>query len=179
LTVASPIGHAITGVGVAGAVAGGLGADTTLGLWVGAAAASCLPDLDLLPSFWGVSFRRTHRQASHSILVLAPLAVLSWVVAYAFDPPLDWRPLAAWAAALISHLVLDILCTGLVLGRQGHGIPLFWPLTCRRWFVPKPMFPEVDLLDDITPGLIVRACLRELVHLGAATGALLVLGLPL
>jgi membrane-bound metal-dependent hydrolase YbcI (DUF457 family) len=173
--MASPIGHVIAGVGVAGAVAGALGVDSTPALWAGGAVASCLPDLDLLPSLWGVPFRRTHRQASHSILVLAPLVALSWVAAYAFDLPLDRRLLAAWTAALISHLVLDILCTGPVLGRQGQGISLFWPLTRRRWFVRRPMFPEVDLLDDITPGLIVRACLRELVHLGPAAGALLVL----
>lgn len=150
--------------------------DTTPGLWVGAAVASCLPDLDLLPSLWGVPFRRTHRQASHSVLVLASLVALSRVAAYAFDIPLDRRLLAAWTAVLLSHLVLDILCTGPILGRKGRGIPLFWPLTRRRWFVRQPLVPEVDLLDEITPETIARTCVGELVHLGPAAGALFVLG---
>jgi len=148
--------------------------DGTPALWAGAAVAGCLPDLDLLPSLWGVPYRRTHRQASHSIFVLAPLVALAFAAAHALDAPLDWRIMAAWTAALLSHLGLDVLCTGPVLGQLGHGIPLFWPLTRRRWFVRQPMVPEVDLLRDATPGLIVRACLRELVLLGPAAGALLV-----
>ena len=174
--MASPIGHVVTGVGIAGAVAATLGGDGTLTLWAGAAVASCLPDLDLVPSLWGVPFRRTHRKASHSLLVLAPLMGLSWIAVYACDLPLDRRLMAAWTAALLSHLLLDVLCTGPVLGRQGHGIPLFWPLARHRWFVRQPMVPEVDLLEEVTPGLLVRTCLQELVHLGPAAAALLVLG---
>jgi membrane-bound metal-dependent hydrolase YbcI (DUF457 family) len=176
LTVASPIGHVIVGVGVAGAMAGALGEHGTLALWAGAAVASCLPDLDLIPSLWRVPFRRTHRKATHSILVLAPFVALSWAAVYALESSLEWQLLAAWTVALLSHLALDVLSTGPVLGRQGHGIPLFWPLTHRRWFVREPMFPEADLLEEITPGLLVRTCVRELVHLGPAAGALLVLG---
>jgi membrane-bound metal-dependent hydrolase YbcI (DUF457 family) len=172
--MASPIGHVMMSIGCAGTVAGGLGMDSTPALWAGAAVAGCLPDLDLVPSLWGVPYRRTHRQASHSILVLAPLVALAFAVAHALDGPPDWRLMAAWTAALLSHLVLDVLCTGPVLGRLGHGIPLFWPLTRRRWFVRQPMVPEVNLLDGTTPGLIVRACLWELVLLGPAAGALLV-----
>ena len=171
----SPIGHIIAGVGVAGAVVGGVGADSTPVFWAGAAVASCLPDLDLLPSLWGVPYHRVHRQASHSIVVLVPLVAVCWAVVYSLDMPLDWRLMAAWTAALLSHLILDVLCTGPVLGRQGHGIPLLWPLTRRRWFVRQPMFPEVNFLEGTTPGLVVRACLWELVHLGPAAGALLVL----
>jgi membrane-bound metal-dependent hydrolase YbcI (DUF457 family) len=174
--MASPIGHMMAGVGLAGAVAGALGADSTPALWAGAALASCLPDLDLIPSLWGVPYRRTHRQASHSIPVLASFIAFSWTAAHAFAVPADWRLMAAWTAALLSHLALDVFCTGPVLGRRGHGVPLFWPLSRRRWFVREPMVPEVDLLDDATPGLIFRACLRELVHLGPAALALFVLG---
>jgi membrane-bound metal-dependent hydrolase YbcI (DUF457 family) len=174
--VASPIGHVVVGVGVAGALAGALGVDSALMLWAGVGVASCLPDLDLIPRLWGIPFRRTHRKATHSILVLAPLVGFSWVAAHALGWPFQWQFLAAWTGALLSHLVLDVLSTGPVLGRQGHGISLFWPLTQRRWFVREAMFPEADLLEEITPGLLVRTCLRELVHLGPAAGALLVLG---
>jgi membrane-bound metal-dependent hydrolase YbcI (DUF457 family) len=174
--VASPIGHILAGVGVAGAVTGLLGADGTPALWAGAAVAGCLPDLDLFPSLWGVPYHRVHRQASHSILILGPMIAVCWMAAWTFDLPADRRVMAGWTAALMSHLLLDILCTGPVLGRQGHGIPLLWPLTRRRWYVRQPMLPEVNLLEGASPGLIIRACARELVHLGPAAGALLVLG---
>jgi membrane-bound metal-dependent hydrolase YbcI (DUF457 family) len=109
-------------------------------------------------------------------LVLVPFVGLSWLVAHVFQLPLELQLVVAWTAALLSHLVLDILSTGPVLGRQGHGIPLFWPLTHRRWFVREPIFLEVNLLEQITPGLLVQTCLREVVHLGPASGALLFLG---
>jgi membrane-bound metal-dependent hydrolase YbcI (DUF457 family) len=109
-------------------------------------------------------------------LVLVPILALSWTVARAFAVPADWRLTAAWTAALLSHLVLDVFCTGPVLGRQGHGVPLFWPLSRRRFFVRDPMVPEVDLLHNATPGLVFRACVQEITHLGPAAVAMLILG---
>lgn len=174
--MASPIGHVVVGIGVAGAVAGGLGADSTPALWTGAAVASCLPDLDLLPSLWGVPYQRIHRRATHSLVILAPLVGLAWTAVVARDLPVDWRLMLAWTSALVSHLVLDILCTGPVLGQGGHGIPLFWPLTSRRWCVSRPMFPEVNFLEGVPAGVIGRVCLRELLHLSPAAGVLILLG---
>ncbi|HWU37758.1 MAG TPA: metal-dependent hydrolase [Candidatus Acidoferrum sp.] len=174
--MASPVGHVVVGMGLAGAAAGALGMESRLALWAGAAVASCLPDLDLIPWIWGVPFRRTHRKASHSILVLVPLVALAWLVNRALGSSLNWKLLVAWTAALLSHLLVDVLTTGPVMGRQGHGIPLFWPLTKRRWFVRAPMFPEVNLLEEMTPDLLVRTCWRELVHFVPAAVILLVLG---
>ncbi len=171
--MASPIGHVVVGIGVAGAVAGGLGADSTPALWTGAAVASCLPDLDLLPSLWGVPYRRVHRRATHSLLILAPLVGVAWGVVHALGLPMNGKFMVAWTAALMSHLVLDVLCTGPSLG---HGIPLLWPLTPRRWSVPRPMFPQVNFLEEVSPGVIGRACLRELLHLSPAALVLLLLG---
>jgi membrane-bound metal-dependent hydrolase YbcI (DUF457 family) len=144
-------------------------------LWAGAAVAACLPDVDVLPSLWGVPYQRVHRQATHSFLILAPLVALCWVAVHALEVPADWRFMAAWTAALASHLVLDLLCTGPVLGMQGHGIPLFWPLSRRRWSVSRPMFPEVNLLEGFSPERFGRVCLRELIILTPAAGALMFL----
>ena len=174
--MASPLGHVIVGMGLAAAAAGALGMESRLALWAGAAVASCLPDLDLIPRLWGVPFRQTHRKASHSVLILVPLVGLSWVIDRALESALDWRLLAAWTAALLSHLLVDVLTTGPVMGWQGHGIPLFWPLTKRRWFVRAPIFPEENLLEDVTPDLLVRTCWQELLHFGPAAVTLLVLG---
>ncbi len=174
--MASPVGHVVVGIGVAGAVAGLLEAGNTPALWVGAGIAACLPDLDVVPILWGVSHRKVHRQASHSILILAPLVLLTWVAAYALPLAVDWRLMAPWTIALASHVALDVLCTGPVLGQQGLGVPLFWPMTPRRWSVIRPIFPEVDLLDGVPPGTIGRQCLQELLRLSPASVALVFLG---
>jgi membrane-bound metal-dependent hydrolase YbcI (DUF457 family) len=150
--------------------------DNTPALWTGAAVASCLPDLDLVPSLWGVPYRRVHRQATHSLPVLTSLVALAWGVVQTLELPMNGKFMLAWTAALMSHLVLDILCTGPALGQGGHGIPLLWPLTSRRWSVPRPMFPQVNLLEGVSPGVIGRACLRELLHLGPAAAVLILLG---
>jgi len=173
--VASPIGHIIVGAGVAGATAGALGAESTPALWVGAAVASCAPDLDLLPSLWGVPYRRVHRQASHSILVLASLAALLWAALQGLNVGGDWRSLAPWGAALFSHVFLDIVCTGPALGEKGQGIPLLWPLSSHRWYVRRPILPDVNLLENPSPAAISRACLWELLHLCPAAGAMILL----
>lgn len=173
--MASPIGHVVVGLGLAGAVAGGLGSEASPALWAGAAVASCLPDLDLLPSLWGVPYWRVHRRASHSLPVLVILAALAWGAVNVLDLNVGWRLMLAWTAALMSHLVLDILCTGPALGQIASGIPLFWPFSSRRWCVPRPMFPEVNFLEGVPAAVIGRACLRELLHLGPAAGVLILL----
>jgi membrane-bound metal-dependent hydrolase YbcI (DUF457 family) len=173
--MASPVGHVVVGVGVAGALAGVLGAESTPALWAGAAVASCAPDLDLLPSLWGVPYWRVHRQASHSILVLASLVVLLWAASGRLPLSVGGPQLAAWGAALASHVFLDILCTGPALGKRDHGIPLLWPLSARRWYVRRPIVPDMDLLENPTPAAIARACLWELLHLCPAAGAMILL----
>ncbi len=174
--MASAVGHVVVGIGVAGAVAGALQAGNTPALWIGAGIAACLPDLDLLPSLWGVPYRKIHRLASHSILILGPLVAFAWVAKYALPLAVDWRHLAAWTVALGSHVVLDVLCTGPVLGQQGLGVPLFWPMTPHRWSVTRPMFPEINLLDGVPPSTIGRLCLQELLRLGPASVVLLLVG---
>jgi membrane-bound metal-dependent hydrolase YbcI (DUF457 family) len=174
--VASTLGHVVVGVGVAAAVGGAFGRDGTAALWVGGAVSACLPDLDLIACLCGLSYQRVHRQATHSLPVLASLAASSWWTLQALQVPVDWRLLVAWTAALMSHLLLDIVCTGPILGGLNHGIPLLWPLTVRRWYVRRPMFPEVNLLESPSPGMIARTCLQELLHLGPAGALLIVLG---
>jgi len=74
--LASPIGHALVGTGLAVVLARATGMPDTPVLWLGAALASNLPDLDLLGVTIGFSIRHTHRKASHSLLVLGGLALV-------------------------------------------------------------------------------------------------------
>lgn len=172
----SPFGHAVVGIGVAGAAAGALGAPNDPALWAGGALAGCLPDLDLVPCLWGVPYQRVHRQAGHSMLILGTLIVTGWLAMHALGLLVDWRLVAAWTAALVSHLVLDVLCTGPAVGRRDYGIPLLWPLMSRRWSVRRPVIPEVNLLEGISPGKIARACLQEFLRLSPAALVLILLG---
>lgn|SRR5574341_1526614 len=173
--MASPLGHVIVGTGVAAAMAGAVGADSSPTVWVGAAMAACMPDLDLLPTLWGARYWRVHRQWSHSILVQAFLAGLLWAASGALALGMDWRYLAVWGAALASHSVLDLFCTGPALASRGLGIPLLWPVTARRWHVRRPIVPDQDLLETPSPAMIARACLWELLQLCPASGALILL----
>ena len=60
-----------------------------------------------------------HRGASHSLLAVTLCAAISWYLV-----PLWLRPYGlAFSAGYISHLAADL----------GHGVPLFWPLTRRRF----------------------------------------------
>lgn len=174
--MASPLGHVVVGVGVAGAVGEAFGVAGTPALWMGGAVSACLPDLDLVACLWGLPYQRVHRQATHSLPILASLVAASWWTLQTLQPPVDWRLMVAWTAALMSHLALDILCTGPVLGGLNHGIPLLWPLTFRRWYVRQPILPEVNLLESASPGTIAWTCLQEFLHLGPAAGILIVLG---
>ena len=173
--MASPLGHVIVGMGVTGAAAGAFGLDGSPALWMGGAVSACLPDLDLLACLWGLPYQRVHRQATHSLPVLAFLVVASWWVLQSLQLAVDWRLLVAWTAALWSHLVLDILCTG-PLGGQRHGVPVLWPFTPRRWYVRQPMLPEVNLLECPSPRTIAGVCLQELLHLAPAACFLILLG---
>jgi membrane-bound metal-dependent hydrolase YbcI (DUF457 family) len=173
--VASPLGHVVVGVGIAVAVGEAFGIAGTPALWLGGAVSACLPDLDLVACLWGLPFQQVHRRATHSLPILAALVAVSWWALQTLQLSVDWRLMIAWTAALMSHLALDILCTGPVLGALDHGIPLLWPLMSRRWYVGQPILPEVNLLEHASPRTIARTCLQEFLHFVPAAGILIVL----
>jgi membrane-bound metal-dependent hydrolase YbcI (DUF457 family) len=134
-------------------------------LWIGAIVASNVPDFDLVGLAAGLSVRRVHRRATHSLLVLAGLAFLAnaaWrLVPGAADPGLS----LAWSAALFSHPILDVLTTGPRDGAGGFGIPLFWPLSSRRWYLARPVYRSIPLraylssADEVWRGLSIEVSL--------------------
>jgi hypothetical protein len=140
LIVASPIGHVVVGVGVAGALAGALGVSSALTLWAGVGVASCLRDLDLIPRLWGIPFRRTHRKVTHSVLALGPLVGFSWVAAHALGWPFQWQFLAAWTG-----------CTAVPSGprrsvhRTCSGQAGAWHLTLLASYTTALVRPRADV----------------------------------
>ncbi len=124
-----------------------------------------LPDTDTPKSLIGsllkpisVPIERTlgHRTATHSVLALALVAGVAYIVA-----PAWWLILAG---AYASHLLLDLL-----IGVQ--GITLFWPngewMTLTAWRDDGPA-PKV-LLSLILPAMIIAATWAQLAPLLSPT----------
>ncbi|MBI4500881.1 MAG: metal-dependent hydrolase [Gemmatimonadetes bacterium] len=148
--MASPIGHAAVGVAVASVVARATGTESSAPLWIGAIVASGIPDLDFVFPLLGFD-RRYHRNASHSLFLIGAAIALGFVIARHAAPEFTMGVLLAWTASLISHPLLDVFTTGPTLGKIGWGIPLFWPVSRRRFFVTRSIVgdrPEGVTLDD-------------------------------
>jgi membrane-bound metal-dependent hydrolase YbcI (DUF457 family) len=167
--MASPAGHAMVGLGTAAVVAAAVGAPNTPALWLGAGAACILPDFDLVSELVGKKGPQFHRNASHSIFVLGSVVLLGWWLTTFFSLPVDPRQALAWVAALASHPLLDVLATGPVLGAQGYGIALFWPLSKKRFFIKKPLFETMDLSKCRSLRDVWQGFRPELVTLGPVT----------
>ncbi len=143
--MASPVGHALVGSALAAAVAQATGTPSSPALWLGAIIASGVPDLDFIGPIFGLSSRRVHRHATHSLLVLGGLILLG---AWGWSRlPGDVEPGLglAWAAALLSHPLLDLVSTGPGTAARGFGVAMLWPLNSRRWFLRQPILRTAQL----------------------------------
>lgn len=160
--MASLIGHTLIGVEFASAAAYDVGVSTSPALCLAAIVASNLPDLDLFGPFFGLPVRRTHRQASHSLLVLAGLVLLAAWIWQWLPGGLQLRLCLVWSVALFSHPILDVVTTDSATAARGFGIPLFWPLVSRRWYVRRPIYRPVELKayislnEGVWKGLLVE-----------------------
>jgi membrane-bound metal-dependent hydrolase YbcI (DUF457 family) len=154
--MASPVGHLAFGIAAAAVAARAAGATDSTALWLGAAVASGIPDVDVAFPLLGLS-KRLHRNATHSLLfaalvTIAGLSAIRWL-----DVTVPPGALVAWIVALLSHLLLDVLTTGPTLGRLGWGIPLLWPFTKRRFYARRPW-----MVGDRTESHGLSDTLREM-----------------
>lgn len=154
-SMASPIGHVAFGVAAAAVVARATGTPDSTALWLGAAVASGIPDLDVVFPLLGLG-KRYHRNATHSLLFAAAVILAGLAMIRSFETALAPGLVLAWIAALLSHLLLDVLTTGPTLGRLGWGIPLLWPVSRRRFYVSRPF-----LVGDRTESHGIADTLRE------------------
>lgn len=174
--MASPVGHALVGMGLAAAVAQATSTPASPALWLGAVVASGLPDLDLVSVIFGLSHRRVHRHATHSLLVLGGLILLAawaWTLLPGSVEPAFGL---AWAAALLSHPLLDLVTTGPAVAIRGFGIALLWPVLSRRWFLQHPIFYTPDFTACRSTGEVWKALLPEVYCLGPASLLVVLLG---
>lgn len=134
------------------------------------AALGTLPDLDVLIDYGdAVSNFTYHRGFSHSLLVLAPLAVLLWLLlrrwwAPVRDAPIPW--LAAIVLTLMTHPLLD--------AHTAYGTQLLWPLTS-----PPVMWSTIFIIDPLytlplSVGVLFAACWPARKRGGSLLGAGLV-----
>jgi membrane-bound metal-dependent hydrolase YbcI (DUF457 family) len=131
-----------------------------------------MPDLDFLGVAFGLRHDRVHRRATHSLIVLAVLALACVWTSGRFDGFVSPGVALVWSAALLCHPVLDVLTTGPLSARA--GIPLLWPITGRRWYVKCPLV-QPPSLDDYRSSGIWRDLLPELWTFGPACVTLFVI----
>ena len=160
--MASPIGHAVVGIAAAAVVARATEVPATPALWVGAFIASGVPDLDVGLVLLGLKGPRFHRSFSHSLLLLSAVIGVMWFVV-AGIPSIGSGVVGAWAAALLSHPLLDVATTGPRGAARGYGIPLVWPLSRKRWYLQRPLLETAkfeacrsvrDVWDGVRPEVV-------------------------
>lgn len=171
--MASPVGHALVGIGAAALVAKVTGTAPSSACWIGAIVASSIPDLDLIGVIVGLPVHHVHRRATHSLLVLGGLALVvmsAWSLMLGIaNPGLG----LAWSAALFSHPLLDVITTGPRDAAGGFGIPLFWPLSSRRWYLASPVYRSIPLAAYLSSAEEVwRGLWTEVSLLGPLSGTL-------
>lgn len=154
--VASPVGHAAFGVATASVVARATHMPNSVALWLGVLIACGIPDVDVGAQLLGLTGRRGHRNATHSLVFAAGVIGLGIGVVRWLGLELPPGLLVVWIAALLSHLLLDVITTGSKLGDLGWGIPLFWPFSKKRFYLNRPL-----LISDRGESHTVADVLRE------------------
>ncbi len=123
------------------------------------------PDLDVFIDYGGAVENFTyHRGVSHSLLVLAPVAVLLWLALRRWWAPVreaPYRWLAVIALALVTHPLLD--------AHTAYGTQLFWPLE------PHPaMWATLFIIDPLyTVPLLVGVLFVAVRPLAQSSAALM------
>lgn len=154
--------QAALGASLAGAVAG-----KTLGrsVLLTGAVLGTLPDLDVVIDYGNAVANFTqHRGFSHSLFILAPLAVLLAWLLWRWKPQLSFnRWLALTGLILITHPLLDSLTT--------YGTQLFWP------FGRPIAVSSIFIIDPLYTLPLLAGCIAFLARPPAKTA--LVTGLAL
>jgi len=166
----------LIGLGLAAAVTEATGTPASPALWFGSVIASGLPDLDLLGGIFGLPTRRIHRHATHSLFVLGGLILMAAWAWPRLAGGLDSGIGVAWAAALLSHPLLDLVTTGPATAAQGAGIALLWPVMSRRWFLQHPLFAAGEFTECRSRRQAWKALLPEFYFLGPASVVMILLG---
>jgi membrane-bound metal-dependent hydrolase YbcI (DUF457 family) len=173
--MASPIGHALVGIGLAALSVPIIGVSPSAAVWVGSVIASGLPDLDFAGTLLGISSTRVHRRATHSLVVLGIVVLLATGLSSRLERFAGHDLVLVWSLALLSHPIVDLLATGPQAARKSFGLPLFWPLWSRRWHLRRPLLRPPSL-EQYRSGSIWGLLLPELTLFGPLCLGMALLG---
>jgi hypothetical protein len=81
----------------------------------------------------------------------------------------------AWAIALLAHPLVDTLTTTYRPDKPNVGLPLFWPLSSRRFYLPRAVV-HTPSLSSYASKALVRDLLPELALFGPTCLTLVLLG---
>jgi inner membrane protein len=135
--MATPIGHYLLGLSLAGMVATDKQRRREAPWW---AALAWAPDLDLIPGLIVGELGRFHHGASHSLLAVLVMAVVA-TGAVGLRGQMSLQVLLLAFVLCASHLVLDYFTTD---NGPPSGMPFLWPWSDRMFQSPWPLLPDVQ-----------------------------------
>lgn len=115
-----------------------------------------LPDLIDKPLAWTFGLVPSGRSLAHSLVFLAALAAIAWVLATRYDRRLEG---SAFVGAYLSHVLSDLLPAAMAGEWAKLGV-LLWPIT--------PLYRYPDELDRSIIGFFLELEPAELISLELA-----------
>lgn len=116
-------------------------------LLLGAVFLANAPDLDYLPGLLVGDLNAYHHHYTHTIAWVFIVGAGFWLLVRC-RRPVGWPLFAFVMAALLSHLVADVVTED---ARYPYGVMLLWPFTDTHFAAPYALFPRwrKDSLGDV------------------------------
>lgn len=146
--------HALLGV-CGGVIISDITGGSLWGLAACGAAASQLPDLDILTSKGSdIYYMKRHRGVSHGVLMIPIEAMIFSLVVWFLFHLSFWQVFGASMTALILHIFTD--------GFNSYGTKIFWPLSQKRYAWDLLEVCDAYLLVILAIGAILSLVYRPL-----------------
>lgn len=117
---------------------------------------SLLPDLDSVAGILLGNFGKYHNNASHSLLVGAPVAFILAILARLIYKSGFWLWFALGYLGYALHVVMDYFTFG------GRGVMLFWPLSSGRYEAPVKLFYGVRWSEGLLNAVHINTFVTEM-----------------
>jgi membrane-bound metal-dependent hydrolase YbcI (DUF457 family) len=117
---------------------------------------SLLPDLDSVAGILLGDFGKYHNNASHSLIVGAPVAFILAILARLIFKSGFWLWFALGYLGYSLHVVMDYFTFG------GRGVMLFWPLSSGRYEAPVKLFYGVRWSEGLLNTVHINTFVTEM-----------------
>jgi membrane-bound metal-dependent hydrolase YbcI (DUF457 family) len=166
--MASPLGHSMMGVAIFFATVKPIEWFKRWGWFFLLMLFSAAADLDYLPAVFNRFdlAERFHRKFTHTLLFAGLATVLYIIVTALIYRKIMWKAASVLLAALIIHLVIDIVSLD---EREPYGIAIFEPFNSQYLYSPVVIFPNIekDSYSRIINLHNIKTALFEVVFFGA------------